>query len=399
MRNVAIVGGSLAGVHAAETLREMDFEGEITLLSGEDSLPYDRPPLTKEALLTGIQPSKMLLRPSEWYEDNNITTRIGTYATGLDIGSREIFVGDKPPLSYDGLIIATGSRARRLQSLDSLPGIHTVHDISDATELREALVPGQHLILIGTGFICLEIAATARQLGAEVTVIGPDLVPLARALGDIVGSWFRDLHRRNGVRVECGAVLDSVQPNGKGVRVTLTDGRHIDADHIVAGVGATPATDWLLDSGLELADGVRCQADLSSSAPGVVAAGDVARWYNAAFDEDMRIGHWTNAVEQGRHAASTLLGEKKAFSSVPYFWTDQYNAKTRFVGRADAADQVVIEKMEDSKLVALYGRDGYIRGAVCVNAPKQLAKYRKAINDNVAWGDITSELSTLAKPH
>lgn len=198
MRNVAIVGGSLAGVHAAETLREMDFEGEITLLSGEDSLPYDRPPLTKEALLTGIQPSKMLLRPSEWYEDNNITTRIGTYATGLDIGSREIFVGDKPPLSYDGLIIATGSRARRLQSLDSLPGIHTVHDISDATELREALVPGQHLILIGTGFICLEIAATARQLGAEVTVIGPDLVPLARALGDIVGSWFRDLHRRNG---------------------------------------------------------------------------------------------------------------------------------------------------------------------------------------------------------
>lgn len=397
MRSVAIVGGSLAGVHAAEALRESGFQGEITLVSGEDMLPYDRPPLSKEALLTGIQPSKLLLRAPEWYADNVITTRLGRQAVGLDVRRRTIQLDDDSTLDYDGLVIATGSRARRLPTVDGVRDPHVVRELRDAATLRDELAPGKHLVLIGGGFICLEIASTARQLGLDVTVVEVAQVPLARALGDNVGRWFRDLHSRNGVAVECGAALEKVESSGKGARIHLGSGRTLDADVVVAGIGATPATDWLFDSGLDLANGVRCDANLQTSVPGVVAAGDVARWYNPAFDEEMRVEHWTNAVEQGRHAASTLLGNGEAFSSVPYFWTDQHDARMRFVGRAEAADDVVVETMEDNKLVALYGRDGFIRGAVCVNAPKQLAKYRRAIHDNVTWGEVSEGLPTLAR--
>jgi len=397
MRSVAVVGGSLAGVHAAEALRESGFEGELTLVSGEDMLPYDRPPLSKEALLTGVQPSKLLLRAPEWYSDNAVTTKLGRRAVGLDIRRRTIRLDDGSTLDYDGLVIATGSRARRFPTIPGVPDPHVVRELRDAASLRDELAPGKHLVLVGGGFICLEIASTARQLGLEVTVVEVAQVPLARALGDHVGRWFRDLHTRHDVNVECGAALERVESHGNGARIHLGNGRQLDADVVVAGIGATPATDWLFGSGLDLVNGIRCGADLSTSAPGVVAAGDIARWYNPAFDEEMRVEHWTNAVEQGRHAASTLLGNSEAFSSVPYFWTDQHDARMRFVGRAEAADDVVVETMEDNKLVALYGRDGFIRGAICVNAPKQLAKYRRAIHDNVPWGDVADGLPALAR--
>src|SRR5699024_2646975 len=193
----------------------------------------------------------------------------------------------------------------------------------------------------------LEVAATARRLGLEVTVVEVAQAPLSRVLGDEVGNWFRDLHARHGVAVTCGAGIEEFEPRGEGARLHLSDGRHIDGDVIVAGIGAMPATDWLDRSGVDTANGVLCESDLSTSVPGVVAAGDVARWYNPIFDEEMRIEHWTNAVEQGRHAARTLLGTKEPFSSVPYFWTDEYEAHMRFVGRAAAAENVMIEIMDD----------------------------------------------------
>lgn len=388
MRRVVVVGGSLAGVNAAESLRERGFEGEITLVSAEDHLPYDRPPLSKEALLSGIEADKLLLRSPEWYEEQAITTVLGTAATHLDPGSQRVTLSDGRVLDYDGLVLATGSRARRLPNADNQPPLHVVRELEDAARLRSVLEPGKHLVLIGGGFICLEVAATARQLGLDVTVVEVAQVPLGRVLGDEVGGWFRELHERNGIRVGCGTAVESVERRGEGARFHLSDGRQVSADVVVAGIGATPAIEWLHDSGLDLAQGVQCAPDLSASAPNVVAAGDLARWYNPTFDEEMRIEHWTNAVEQGRHAAGTLLGAGESFSSVPYFWTDQYEARMRFVGRAEAADEVLIEESSKDKLVALYGRDGFIRGAVCVNAPKQLAKYRKAIHDQVPWADI-----------
>ena len=397
MRRIAIVGGSLAGVHAAEALRESGYQEEIPLVSADTYLPYDRPPLSKEGLFSGAAPEKLLLRDPQWYDDNAITTQLGVHAEGLDVDRGQLRLSSGSDLPYDGLIVATGSRARRLPTKVGQPPVHTVRDLSDAAELRKDLLPGKHLVLIGGGFIGLEVAATARQIGLEVTVIEVSKMPLGRMLGNEVGSWFRKLHRRNGVNVICGTPLKSIEPGVGGSQVVLDDGQTIHADVVVAGIGATPATEWLSDSGLELARGVRCNSDLSTAAPGVVAAGDIARWYNPLFDEEMRVEHWTNAVEQGRHAAGTLLGACDSFSSVPYFWTDQYNAKMRFVGRSDAADVIAIEEMNKNRLVALYGRDGYIRGAVCVNAPRKLAKYRKAIRDQVPWQDVEPTQSIVAQ--
>lgn len=394
MRRVAVVGGSLAAVHAAEALREEGFEGEITLVSAEEHLPYDRPPLSKEALSSGVDIEKLHLRSPQWYEDNAVTTRLGAAARELDIAGRTLRLADGTDLAYDGLVLATGSRARRLPAVEGVPGAYVVRNLADAQELREKLEPGKHLLLVGAGFISLEIAATARQMGVEVSVIDVGRAPLARALGDDVGAWFRELHTRNGVDVVCTCSVERFVPTPGGVRAELSTGGAVHADVVAAGIGAVPNVEWLEGSGLSVANGVLTAADLSTGVPGIVAAGDIARWYNPLFDEEMRVEHWTNAVEQGRHAARTLLGANEAFSSVPYFWSDHYSAKMRFVGRGVAATDVVVEEATETRLTAVYGRDGLVRGAVCVNAPRQLVKYRTAIHDQVPWQDVTGATAT-----
>ncbi|QBI53650.1 NAD(P)/FAD-dependent oxidoreductase [Streptomonospora litoralis] len=395
MRRIVVVGGSLAGVHAAEALRERGFEGDVTLISAENELPYDRPPLSKEALLRGVAMEKLGLRAPEWYTDNAVTTRLGSAAVRLDTARRAVVLDDGTRVEYDGLVIATGSRPRRLPSTENAPPVQVLRSIEDSLRLRERMRPGRHLVLIGAGFIGLEIAATARQLGLDVTVIEVGQVPLGRALGDEVGGWFRTLHERNGVEVVCTCTVETIERRGDGAVLTLSNGRVVGADIVAAGVGASPATEWLDGSGVQTANGVLCYADLSTSVPGVVAAGDVARWYNPLFDEEIRVEHWTNAVEQGRRAAHTLLGQGEAFSAVPYFWTDQYEARMRFVGRATAASEVAIKECDDDRLVALFGRDGLVRGAVCVNAPRELARYRTAIRDQVRWDDVSEKPSRI----
>ncbi|MGC5626937.1 NAD(P)/FAD-dependent oxidoreductase [Georgenia sp. Z1344] len=388
MRRVVVVGGSLAAVHAAEALRERDFDGEITIISAEQHLPYDRPPLSKEALSSGVDVEKLYLRSPQWYEDHAIDVRLGAAAAGLDVTNTVVHLADGTEVPYEGLVLATGSRARRLPVVSGLPDAHVVRDIGDAAELREKLRPGKRLLLVGAGFIGLEIAATARQMGVDVSVIEVGRAPLARALGDEVGAWFRDLHTRNGIDIVCTCSVERFEATRGGVRAELSTGDVLDADIVVGGIGATPNVEWLEGSGLSVANGVLTGADLSTGVPGVVAAGDIARWYNPLFDEEMRVEHWTNAVEQGRHAAHTLLGTSEAYSSVPYFWSDQFTAKMRFVGTGIAATDVVVEDATDTRLTALYGRDGVIRGAVAVNAPRQLVKYRTAIRDQVPWQEI-----------
>jgi NADPH-dependent 2,4-dienoyl-CoA reductase/sulfur reductase-like enzyme len=203
------------------------------------------------------------------------------------------------------------------------------------------------------------------------------------------------LHERNGVDLRCGSALDTIKWGINGAAVTLTDGSVINADIVVAGVGSTPAVEWLSKSGIEITNGLACTPDLMTSVRNVVAAGDVVSWRNPIFDEEMRVEHWTNAVEQGRHAAATLLGNRDPFASVPYFWTDQFDTKMRFVGRTTSADQAKIETQTDDKLVATFGRDGVVIGAVCIGAPRQLAKYKVAIQNRTPW-DEALEASPIA---
>ncbi|MGO1563044.1 MAG: NAD(P)/FAD-dependent oxidoreductase, partial [Actinomycetaceae bacterium] len=236
MRKIVVVGGSLAAVHASESLRQEGFEGEITMVSAEPHLPYDRPPLSKEALSSGIDVEKLYLREPGWYEENGITTRLGTAAVGLDVTDRTVSLADGTDLDYDGVVLATGSAARRLPAVAGVPGGHVVRDLADAQLLKEKLRPGQHLVLIGAGFIGLEIAATARQLGLDVTVVEVGRAPLARALGDDVGQWFRETHARHGVEVVCTCSVERFERNGDGVRAELSNGNVLNADLVVAGI-------------------------------------------------------------------------------------------------------------------------------------------------------------------
>lgn len=392
MNTVAVVGASLAGVNAAEALRERGFEGEITLVDREPSLPYDKPPLSKNALLDGGVDEGLPLHPQSWYDDHGIGLRLGRGVVGLDTSGRTLHLDGGGELAYEGLVLATGSAARPLPVPCGDPSrIHRLRTLEDAQRLRADLVPGRHLVVVGAGFIGLEVAATARRLGLDVTVVETAATPLNRVFGPEVGGWIRQVHERNGVDVRCAVALQEVDAHRDGFTLRFAEGPTLSADVIVGGVGAVPQTDWLQGSGIAVANGVRCASDLSTNVPGVVAAGDVAHWHNALFGEDMRVEHWTNAVEQGRHAAGTLLGEREDHLSVPYFWTDQHDAKIRFVGRADAGDDIVIQEPKADSLVALYGRNGILRGAVCVRTPRRLAEYREAIRNRTPWQEVVGE--------
>jgi NADPH-dependent 2,4-dienoyl-CoA reductase/sulfur reductase-like enzyme len=372
---IVVVGASLAAVHAVDALRSHDYAGEIVLVGEEPHLPYDRPPLSKEGLRHLPEPD--LLRPPEWYEESRVTLMLGRAAGRLDTADRTVLLTDGTAVPYDGLVIATGSRVRTLGCGDE--HIRYLRTVDDGARLHKQLSGNEHVAVLGGGFIGLEVAATLTEMGCAVTVVEVAPVPLARVLGDQVGEWFHRLHARHGVDVRCGRPAVGVTADGAGFSVAVGGGEPVHADLVVGALGAEPVTDWLRGSGVDLADGVRCDRALRTGSSDVVAAGDVARWYNPLFDEDMRIEQWVNAVEQGRHAALTLLGRDEAYASVPYFWSDQFDAKMRFVGRTNGAAQVRVDAMTENSLQVVFGRGNTCVGALCVNATAHLPAYRAAI--------------------
>lgn len=395
MDHVVVVGGSLAGVSAAEGLRDGGFEGAIDLLDAGHELPYDRPPLSKEVLSGSKTMADIALRPARWFDERQVNLQLGIRATSLDVTKRSLRLSDGRETSYDGLVIATGAVARELPIPAERPErIHLLRTSADAERLRAHLAPGTHMVVIGAGFIGLEAAAVARRQGCRVTLIETAETPLHRVLGTVAGNWFQGMHEKNGVEVLCGVTPLRVERVDGNDVVVLSDSRRISADVVLAGVGARPNIDWLSGSGLQLGDGVECGPDLSTSAGGVVAAGDVARWPNQLFDQLMRVEHWTNAVEQGRHAAATLLGRSAPYSPVPYFWSDQYDAKARFVGTASGYEQTSFDIPKAGTFVALYGRAGRLVGALCVNLPRRLAEYRQAIEAAAGYDELASALAT-----
>lgn len=385
MDRVAIVGASLAAVHAIEGLRDHDFAGEIVLVGDEGHLPYDRPPLSKEALRDGPEPE--LLREPDWYADSGVTAMLGQPARCLSTSARSVVLADGTDVPYDGLVITTGSAVRRLPTGNE--HVHFLRSLDDAARLHERLVAAGHVAIIGAGFIGLEVAATVADMGHTVTVVEVAPVPLARVLGDEVGEWLHRFHARHGVSIDVGAPALAVERDGSALRVVRGGAPDVRADLVVGALGATPATGWLRGSGLALSDGVLCDRTLRTNRVHVVAAGDIARWYNPLFDENMRVEQWTNAVEQGRHAATTLLGGDETYTAVPHFWSDQFDAKIRFVGRANGAEQVHVESETDSSLVAVFARHGTVVGALCVNAPLRLSDLRAAILGRKALAEVT----------
>lgn len=378
-RPIVIVGASLAGLRAAQALRNGGHEGEVILVGAEAHAPYTRPPLSKE-LLAGVQEPEQAALPGGKVD---VEWRLGTTATALDLERRQITFEDGERLTYGKLLIATGARPRRWPGDPiGLDGIFMLRDLDDALALRAAFATGPRLAVVGAGFIGCEVAATARKLGLDVTLIDIAPQPMT-ALGPAVGARCAELHRAHGVELRLGAGVDGFEGDGRLEAVRLADGTSVDADVAVVALGAVPNTDWLADSGLELQPGVVCDATLAArDAEDVFCAGDAAAWpHPMAEGGVIRIEHWTNAAEQGPAAARNLLAapaQRTPYAAVPYFWSDQYDLKIQVVGLAGQAQRMrVLEAAPDGGRLVLGGeRDGRLVAAVGFNAPRRLPFYR-----------------------
>ena len=396
LRTIAVAGASLAGLRAVETLRREGFDGRLVLIGAEPHLPYDRPPLSKQLLRGEWEPDKIALRRAD-YDELDLDLRLGTRATALDPGARRVTLDDGSQLEYDGLVIATGAAPRVLRGTPDLEGIHLLRTLDDALAIRDALGREPRVCVVGAGFIGAEVAASARSLGLEVSMVDPLPVPCQRGVGAQMGELLADLHRDHGVALHLGVGVEGFEGGQRVARVRLADGRALDADLVVIGIGVAPETSWLASSGLKLEDGVVCDATCATDAPGVVAAGDVARWFNPLFDEAMRVEHWTNAVEQGVHAARRLLAGPEAaqpFAPVPMFWSDQYDRKIQFAGHARPDDEVVVAAGDpaERRFVALYGREGRLVGALAWNRARDLVALRRMMAERVSFQDALAAL-------
>lgn len=389
IRDVVVVGASLAGLRAAETLRTAGFDGSITVIGAESHPPYDRPPLSKRLLSGEWEPDRIALRKPDEMESLAVRWRLGAAATGLDLVGRRVRLGDGSSVAFDAAILATGAAPRTLAGQDGLPDVLVLRTLDDALALRDRLATGgKRVVVIGAGFIGLEVAATARQLGNDVLVLEGSPAPLVRALGPSMGTAVASIHADHGVEIRCGVSVEGLASGA----VLIDGGWHEPADVVVVGIGVSPATDWLIGSGLELRDGLVCRPDLNVGAPLVYAAGDMVRWYNPLFDEEMRVEHWTNAAEQGALAAGNLLAEATGqptapYAPVPFFWSEQYDRRIQFLGRAGADDEVrvVHGSVESRQFVALYGGNGRLRGVLGMNAPRQVMPYRNHLLEQMSW--------------
>ncbi len=380
-----VVGASLAGLRAAETLRKGGLDGPLTIVGAENHLPYDRPPLSKQILTGRAGPEDVFLPVEPGLEADWV---LGVEATGLDLDRKHVRLSGGVEVPFDLLVIATGAAPRLLPGAAPGPGVHYLRTIDDAVALRDDLAEAERVVVIGAGFIGLEVAASARQRGLSVTVIEVLPVPLERAIGPEMGAAIAATHGRHGVAVLLGTAFDGLVGTGRVEAVRLAGGGHLPADLVVVGIGVAPATGWLDGSGVEVSDGVRCDSRLRVRAggrwrPDIVAAGDVARWTHPGYGEAVRIEHWTNAADQGEAAARTLLEGDAAppFSPTPYFWSDQFGIKIQFVGDARPGDVVALLEGDpaEDRFVAAYGRSGRLVAGIGMRRPARVMALQRLI--------------------
>ncbi len=401
LERVVIVGASLAGLQAAQALRRAGFDGTLTMVGEEPDYPYDRPPLSKGFLAGTVPEDKVRLRGAADPDALGIEWKLGTRATSLDPSAMTVSLDSGESLGADGIVIATGSSPRHLPGFD-LDGCHVLRTLADARALRHAFEAGpRRVTVIGAGFIGAEVASTARGLGFDVTMIEAADVPLARVLDPEAGRAVADLHRRHGVDLRLGAGVESVQPGADGsvAAVTLDGGASIDTDLVLVGIGAVPNTDWLTDSGLTIDNGVVCD-ETCLAAPGIVAAGDVARWPNRRFGGALtRVEQWDNAIEQGTYAAKRLLAldsdaPAEPYMPIPWFWSDQYDRKIQLAGVPSLDAEVVNGSIADQMFIQVYADgDGRFTGALGWNRPRQAIQARMLLGAGATLDDARRELA------
>ena len=401
---VVVVGASLAGWRAVETLRAEGFEGSISLVGDERHLPYDRPPLSKQVLAGKWPPEKAVLADKRRSSEHRVHEVLGRRAVRLHADTRKVELDDGAVLQGDAIVITTGAQPRPLPGTEGLSqrdGLFTLRTLDDSLALRAAVtaVEAARVVVIGAGFIGAEVASTCADLGCRVTVLEALDVPLRNVLGSMIGSHFAELHASHNVDLRTGAGVQQVRKadaGSTGLVVELDGGETFAADVVVVGIGVIPATEWLADSGLTVDNGVVCD-DRLFAADGIVAAGDVARWLwrHPDGEELIRIEHWQVAAEAGVAAARNLLAgraDASAFSPVPYFWSDQYGMRLQVLGSPRGSDEIHIAdgSPEEGKFVALFGRADRLRAVMAIGKPRQLMAFRPLLQQGSSWSDAVA---------
>ena len=367
-----IVGAGLAGAKAAQTLREDGFPGRVVLVGEEQERPYDRPPLSKEYLQGRAERDSVFVHPGDWYAEHGVELRLGVSATGIDRAAHEVVLDDGERLGYTKLLLATGSSPRRLPVPGAdLDGVHTLRTLGDSERIAAALRASAHTVVIGAGWIGLEVTAAARTADVPVTVIESAPLPLLRVLGPELAEVFAAQHRKHGVDLRCGAGLaEIVGRDGRVAAVRLDDGTVIDTDTVVVGIGISPNTALAEAAGLEVDDGIVVDQHHRSSDPDIHAAGDVANLWHPALGRHLRVEHWANAHEGGPAAARAMLGADAPDDRLPYFFTDQYDLGMEYTGHAAPGgydDVVVRGDLAAREFVAFWLSEGRVLAGMNVN--------------------------------
>jgi 3-phenylpropionate/trans-cinnamate dioxygenase ferredoxin reductase subunit len=380
-----IVGASLAGAKAAETLRAEGFDGRIVLVGAELERPYERPSLSKQLLRGETEVESAYVHPAGYYDDHDIELRLGARAVDLQPDRRTVVLEGGEQLVYDRLLLATGARPRRLDKPGvHRDGIHVLRELADLAAIRDDLEPGGRAAVVGAGWIGTEVAASLRQLGLEVALVAPGTVPLARVLGDEVGAVYGRLHADHGVALHLGQPVQGFAGGRRVGGVVTDDGRTIEADLVVVGVGVEPRIELATTAGLAIdagTGGVAVDERLESSVPGIYAAGDVAAARHPRLGRRIRVEHWANALHQGAAAARSMLGADVPYARTPYFFSDQYDLGMEYTGFAERWDRVVFRGDPDGGQFVAFWLDG----------PRVVA----AMNANV-W-DVIDDLRALVE--
>ena len=381
---VVVAGGGLAAVRTAQALRTLGHTGSITLLSEEQELPYDRPPLSKDVLLGKASEQALRLLDEEELVRLDLDLRLGHRVVGLDATARSVRVAGHDDVPYDALVVATGSRPRQLAAVLPAPDVHAVRTLEDATALAASLTQGARVVVVGAGFIGLEVASCAVALGARVEVVEAAPQPLRHALGPDVAAWLQEWHAAQGVVFHCGVTVTGSTPGDPEARVQLSDGSTLPADVVVVGVGIERDTEWLTAAGLEVETGLVCDDDGRTATPGVYGAGDVVR--RVGPHGSTLIGHWTAASDSAERVARAVLGlEQPPVDDDAYFWSYQGELRLQAVGyhRPGATTTVVSGELSAGAFVAHYEVGGELVGVVAANSPRAFLQSRRALREQV----------------
>lgn len=403
--NIVLVGGGLAAARAGETLRAEGFDGQLTLIGEEPHRPYERPPLSKAVLVGEEHPDTVHVHSATFYAEQRIELLTGDAVVDIDRGAGKVITARGAVLGFDRLLLATGASPRRLPLMDGgLDGILTLRTLDDAQRLHEELRAAEHVTIVGAGWIGCEVAAAARRLGTEVTIVDPLEAPLQRVLGSEVGHVFAALHRDHGAELRLGVGVEAVGGGRRVEDVRLTDGATISTGLVVVGIGVVPRTELAHAAGLEIDNGIAVDDTLTTNDPRIFAAGDAASAWHPHYQRRLRVEHWASALHQGQTAAANMLGAGRAYDRLPYFFSDQYDLGLEYVGHATAWDQVVFRGDPRSReFIAFWLHRGRVVAAMNVNVWDVVEHLKRivldpSVTEPARLADVHVPLEELVSP-